>query len=666
MTEAQKPNQQQQEQQQQLGKINTPPNSNSTTTAANSNMNSNSKDQQKPEGGEVLYLSEGKEIGAVKFKHFVTYAAAIKPEPKGASLGIVIGFIFLFAIGQAGRTVGEWWLGQWADSDSISNKEGVSVYLYVTCVSLFISLLRTLAFSKAAVTAATKMHDEVVGIVLRAPVNLFYDVTPLGRILNRFSGDIDRMDLELPETLENVTQNIFRCSAALVVCVSSTYYFLPFLLPLGALFYFIYAAFRPTSRELKRLEGMSRSPILQHFGETLTGLSTIRAFRYVHRYREAFESLVDENCKCYLTFWTCGRWLGTRLDLISVITVLAVSLLAVSVRDDMNRAVVGLALVYAIQLTGLLQFTVRQSIEVEAHMVAVERLNQFRTVPSELNIDGTGGDENDGSDANAVEKKGAVRVPEDWPSRGEVSLEGVELRYRPGLPLVLKGLTARIPPGSKVGVCGRTGAGKSSVMVALLRLVELAGGALKIDGIDIAQVPLNVLRSRVSIIPQDPVLFSGTLRFNLDPFSERSDGDMWAALGEVDLKEKVMEEEQRLEAPVAERGENWSVGQRQLICIARALLRGCRLVLLDEATASVDAETDRLIQSTIRKNFKSLTVLTIAHRIQTIIDSDLVLVLGDGRVEEQGAPKVLLANPDSAFSSMVREHKKKNKTQKVA
>jgi len=491
--------------------------------------------------------------------------------------------------------------------------------------------------------------------VLGASVNLFFDVCPTGRIINRFSADIDRMDIELPETLANVTQNAFRMISCVAVCALSTPWVLLCLLPISIAFYSIFAWFRPTSRELKRMEGVSRSPIFGSFAECLQGLETIRAFGKQARFAAANDALIDANVKFYLIFWMCGRWLGTRLDCLCVATTLSVSFLAVmSVAEGLvvNEVLVGLALVYAMQLAGLAQFTVRQMIEVESHMVSVERLNALSNVPQERSVfrpSATTDAKDDARGATTVEPAAA------WPSEGAIEFQRVSMRYRPGLELVLRSVSVSIAPGQKVGICGRTGSGKSSFMLTLLRMVELDSGRIVIDGHDIASVPLATLRRRLSIIPQEPVLFSGTLRFNLDPFEQFDDAQLWQALDRVDLGAIVRRMGAQLLEPVTEGGGNYSVGQRQLICIARALLRNSKLVLLDEATASVDSTTDALIQRTIRDNFGAMTVLTIAHRIQTIVDSDRALVLDSGEVAEYASPEELLKLPGGIFRSLVEE-----------
>eukprot|EP00026_Physarum_polycephalum_P008777 Phypoly_transcript_08878.p1 GENE.Phypoly_transcript_08878~~Phypoly_transcript_08878.p1 ORF type:complete len:352 (-),score=56.36 Phypoly_transcript_08878:57-1112(-) len=343
-------------------------------------------------------------------------------------------------------------------------------------------------------------------------------------------------------------------------------------------------------------------------------------------------------------FVAAARWLGIRLEFMCNLVVSLAALFCVIERENIAPGLAGLSLTYALQLTAVLNFLVRQSAEVETQIVAVERVIEYVDLPTE-----------------APYHLPNSRAPSDWPSAGEIRFENLKLRYRANLELVLHGVTATIKPREKIGIVGRTGAGKSSLFLGLFRIVEAAEGAIYIDGVDISKLGLSELRSKLAIIPQDPTLFIGTIRSNLDPFKLYSDEEVWQALDHIYMKDVVEKLPEKLDAPVTEGGDNFSVGQRQLLCLGRALMRNAKILLMDEATASVDMETDEKIQRTIRERFKNMTVLTIAHRINTILDSDRVMVMNKGLLEEFDTPGNLATRPDSIFYSLLQESKSTGK-----
>eukprot|EP00455_Lapot_gusevi_P039155 TRINITY_DN4387_c0_g1_i1.p1 TRINITY_DN4387_c0_g1~~TRINITY_DN4387_c0_g1_i1.p1 ORF type:complete len:383 (+),score=53.14 TRINITY_DN4387_c0_g1_i1:26-1150(+) len=352
---------------------------------------------------------------------------------------------------------------------------------------------------------------------------------------------------------------------------------------------------------------------------------------------QQIENLIRVHSITYLTSLLAQRWLSSRLEAMSSLVMTGVVAFAVGLRKDVDSTVSALAIINIMQMVGLFQWAVRISIEVENNMTSVERLNYYSDIAQEA--------------AYSIPET----LPQGWPSQGAVTFENICLKYRPELPAVLKGVSCSIRPGEKIGICGRTGAGKSSLTVALYRLAELSGGSISIDGVDISTLGLGDLRSRLSIIPQDPVLFNGTVRYNLDPFRQYTDQQIWQALERAYLADNVRGLTSQLEFVVAERGENFSFGQRQLICIARALLRNAKVLILDEATAGVDSETDQLIQMSIRQNFADCTVLTIAHRLHTIIDADRIILLSQGEIAEMDKPITLLQDESSLFSRLVSE-----------
>lgn len=399
------------------------------------------------------------------------------------------------------------------------------------------------------------------------------------------------------------------------------------IIPLAIVYFFVQRFYVATSRQLKRLESVSRSPIYSHFSETITGASVIRAYGRENSFVCLNDLKVDENQKSYFPNIISNRWLGVRIELIGNFVVLFAALFAVLGKNSLNAGLVGLSVSYALQVTMSLNWMVRMTSDLESNIVAVERVKEYSETETEAPW--------------IIEDK---RPPEDWPAQGEVEFVDYSVRYRKGMDLVLKGLSLRVKGGEKIGIVGRTGAGKSSMTLCLFRILEAVKGEIKIDGVRISEIGLHDLRSKITIIPQDPVLFSGTLKMNLDPFNKYSEDEIWKALELSHLKRFVSSKPEKLEYECSEGGENLSVGQRQLVCLARALLRKTRILVLDEATAAIDLETDDLIQMTIRTQFEDCTVLTIAHRLNTIMDYTRVLVLDKGTIAEFDTPSSLIAS----------------------
>lgn len=464
----------------------------------------------------------------------------------------------------------------------------------------------------------------------------FFDTTPLGRIINRFSKDTDVIDAFLPSVMRNWIWMFFSVVAIFIVISISTPLFMTVALPVIIVYYFVQKFYVATSRQLKRIESTTRSPIYSHFSETVSGQSTIRAYNEQRRFTVESEMKVDHNQSISYQSICANRWLGVRLEIVGSFVVLAASLFAVIARTDIEEATVGLSITYALQISSLMSFFVRMTTEVETNIVAVERVEEYSERPQE------------------AEWK-TVKMDPAWPKAGVVEFKNFQVRYREGLDLVLRGINFLAKSQEKIGIVGRTGAGKSSLTLALFRLIEAAGGQIIIDGVDIAKIGLHSLRSRLTIIPQDPVLFSGSLRMNIDPFKSHSDDAIWTALEHSHLKAFVKGLSDGLEHKITEGGENLSVGQRQLVCLARALLRKTKVLILDEATAAIDIETDELIQKTIRSQFDDCTILTIAHRLNTIMDSDRIIVLDQGMIAEFDTPHNLMSNTNSIFFGMAMD-----------
>lgn len=589
-------------------------------------------EKEKKAATSKLIQTEEREVGEVSISVYRQYITAL------GGIAVCVFLIFFFLFEQLSKTAADWWLSYWSDNASdpngLENWEYIAIYAAIGGANGFFVLSRSLLFAFASLNSAKSVHEKLLDNVLHIPM-AFFDTTPVGRILNRFSKDQYTIDQTLPRTMAMFMVMIFATLAILLVIGAVTPFFLTAVIPLAYIYKWVQNYYIRSSRELKRIDSTTRSPIFSQFGETLTGVATIKAYDREGEFIVENEAKLDHNQRAYWAAQAANRWLGLRLEFLGMTVITLASFFCVVEADNLEAGSAGLALTYALQTTALLNWLVRMYTEVESQMVAVERLVDYSTVPRE---------------ADSIIPSN--RPDPSWPKDGRIRFDNLQLRYREGLPLVLKGVTCEIEPGQKVGVVGRTGAGKSTLMLALFRLVEPAGGAVVVDGIDISRIGLHDLRKKISIIPQDPTLFTGTVRSNMDPFDEFSDADIWAALRAVHLDSVVGAYEDKLEGKMAEGGSNLSVGQRQLMCLGRALLRKCKIIVMDEATASVDFETDSLIQTTIRVEFKDCTVLTIAHRIHTIEDYDRVMVLDAGVVAEFEDPRVLKQDSSSLFYGM--------------
>ncbi|TRY93755.1 hypothetical protein DNTS_011687, partial [Danionella cerebrum] len=520
----------------------------------------------------------------------------------GANVLMLIFLLLLNLLAQVFYILHDWWLSYWAteqekltainaNSTVLTNTTQelnrdfyLGIYAGLTGATIIFGFARGLIMFNALVRSAEALHNRMFNSILRTPVR-FFDINPIGRILNRFSKDIGHLDSLLPWTFVDFIQPEVQFSPIYPPpCKASG-----------------------PSVPLKLRRGFNKH------------LMPIKI-----------------SIQAWFLFLTTSRWFAVRLDGMCSVFVTITAFGCLLLKDSMNAGDVGLALSYAVTLMGMFQWGVRQSAEVENMMTSVERVVEYTELESEAPWE--------------TQK----HPPLDWPNRGLITFDRVNFSYSSDGPAVLKNISAMFRPQEKVGIVGRTGAGKSSLISALFRLTEPEGKIL-VDGVAISEIGLHDLRQKISIIPQDPVLFTGTMRKNLDPFNQHSDHDLWNALQEVQLKSAVEELPGKLETELAESGSNFSVGQRQLVCLARAILRKNRILIIDEATANVDPRTDELIQKTIREKFKECTVLTIAHRLNTIIDSDRILVLDAGRIHEYDAPHILLQNQNGLFYKMVQQ-----------
>eukprot|EP00750_Incisomonas_marina_P031430 INCI8140.1.p1 GENE.INCI8140.1~~INCI8140.1.p1 ORF type:complete len:1674 (+),score=297.41 INCI8140.1:503-5524(+) len=601
--------------------------------------------------GAKLVEKEDQAKGAVTLAVYISYIKVAG--------GMIVAFAAL--VGFVGinlfQVLGSNGLAVWSDQMALINESSPDAkdinFHYLASYSalqggmaLFTAFNLTV-FIFGALRASRVMHHRMLWRLLRAPM-AFFDATPIGRILNRFSKDMYTVDEQLQYSMYMYVSCMFSVVATIAIITYATPVFLLAIVPAMWFYSATQDFFIATSRELMRLTSVSRSPIFSHFSETLDGASSIRAFKAQKRFTAKNYEIVNTNNQAYYLSVAINRWLAMRLEFAGTCIVVLASFFAVYSRSSVAAGLAGLSISYAMNVTQTLNWMVRMTSDRETQIVSVERIKTYSEVPQERASK---------SDPDVF----PASQLEAWPSKGGISIRNLRLRYRPGLPLVIKGLDVDFPPASKVGIAGRTGAGKSSLLLALMRLVEPEeGSSIRIDGKEILSeaMGLDDLRSRVAIIPQDPVLFTGSIRFNLDPWSTKSDAEIWDAVNRAHLRNLVNGLDDKLDSEVAENGRNFAAGQRQLLCLARALLRNSKVVLLDEATSSVDNETDQLIQATISEAFHDATVITIAHRIDTIMNGDLVMVMDNGRMSEIGSPSALLDDPESAFSNFYRQYRK--------
>eukprot|EP00250_Pteridium_aquilinum_P021742 c25207_g1_i1 orf=137-4615(-) len=596
------------------------------------------KDMTKRMKRKQLVQEEEREKGTVSWRVYWSYMTAVY---KGSLIPVIVLAQLAFQLLQISSN---WWMA-WASPPADGHQSRshsvrmILVYTGLAFASAFCVFLRAFFVSIFGLKAAQRLFLSMNESLFGAPM-AFFDSTPTGRILNRASSDQSVVDLDIPFRLASYASTTIQLLAIIGVMCQVTWQVLLLFIPVAASCLWLQRYYMASARELTRLVGIQKSPIIHHFGESISGAVTIRGFEQQKRYMKTNFTLVDNYSRPFFHSFSSIEWLCLRMELLSTFVFASSMVFLVSFPlGNLDPSMAGLAVTYGLNLNARQSRWVLSLCKLENRIISVERIQQYTRLPRE---------------AAAIITNS--RPSFDWPTSGTVVFRDLKVRYAAHLPLVLHGISCCFPGGKKVGIVGRTGSGKSTLIQALFRTVEPSEGSIIIDGVDITSIGLHDLRSRLSIIPQDPTLFEGTMRANLDPLEQHTDAEIWEALDKCQLGDVLRSKELKLDTIVTENGENWSVGQRQLVCLGRALLRHTRILVLDEATASVDMATDGLIQRTIRDELSSCTVITVAHRIPTVIDSDFVMVLSDGKVLEFDTPISLLEDKSSAFLKLVSEY----------
>mmetsp|Transcript_38878 Transcript_38878/g.72193 ORF Transcript_38878/g.72193 Transcript_38878/m.72193 type:complete len:1375 (-) Transcript_38878:86-4210(-) len=591
----------------------------------------------------ILGVKEARAEGSVSWKVWYFYFVTC---PGGFCIPLTV--LLCSIVGQASKNFFEYWLSYWTtESVKGENKDHYFiVYGVLGIVACIFQLCRSISLAEMILLNGRRLHDLLLGAVMRAMMS-FFDTTLTGRIMNRFSKDMDSMDNRLQMCLPAFMLLFMEIlGIGLTIGLNMPLFFV-FLIPMLMFYWDVSRRFRPLNRDLQRLESTSRSPLFSLFSETLHGSSTVRAYGEVHRFLSQSDVIIDSSNRAFYAIHTSNRWLQLRLEAVGMVLLIAVLGFALEGRSSGNAdpGIVALALFYVITIGGILNFTIRMLTETEARMTSCERIHEYTTTIEPEAADFTN-----------------ERPPPSWPSKGRIELRDVSMRYRPNLPLVLNKVSFAVEGGYKLGICGRTGSGKSTLFSILFRIVDVyrpgneCQGCIEIDGIDVGKIGLTDLRRALAIIPQDPVMFAGDVRENLDLFQERTDEELWTALQHASMDTVVKQMPDGLGSLVHEGGENFSCGERQLVCMARALLRQSKIICLDEATANIDIKTDATIQEVMKTEFADCTVLTIAHRLNTIATHDQILVMDQGEVAELGSPAELLALGETGkFWSLVQE-----------
>mmetsp|Transcript_17853 Transcript_17853/g.30299 ORF Transcript_17853/g.30299 Transcript_17853/m.30299 type:complete len:632 (+) Transcript_17853:2840-4735(+) len=568
------------------------------------------------------------------------------------------GPFFVLCLGMAMSTIlacrigFDYMIGQWSNQDPVSQQDQLPFFalsVFVFACGQGVGLLsRSLTCQLFTRKATRKLHKQMIQRVVKAPINLYFDVTPLGRILNKFSKDLNQCETQMPWMIGVFWQMLVMLSQT---CILAIYAFNWFAVILPVVFFISYLIVRSSAKAIKetvRVYTTTKSPVLSYLGETVSGSSTIRAFERTDNFKAGFYRLLNNNILAMQMQSGVSGWFSIRVDLLAIFLMLSISFICVMLRD-FDPVIMSMLISYLISIQMQLIWGLKCFMYIQSTMVNADRCLKMVEIPQER--------QPLKSDPDLLQNR------PHWPENGDVEFSNVSMRYRPSTEIVLRNLTFRVRRGEKIGIVGRTGAGKSTICLAIARIAEIFEGQIQIDGVDIQQIDLQELRRRITVIPQDPTMFTGSLRFNLDPLGLATDEEIHSLLMKAQLENILYGNPDGLDQQISENGANLSSGERQLICICRAILRKSKLVVLDEATSNIDILTEQKIQGLITTQFKDSTMLVIAHRLNTIINSDRVLVLSFGQIKEFDSPQNLMQNPDSEFTSLLKELKKQEKAE---
>ncbi|PKI48620.1 hypothetical protein CRG98_030985 [Punica granatum] len=580
-----------------------------------------------------LIKEEEREVGDTGLKPYIRYLK----HDKGFlyfTLATLAHAVFII-----GQLVQNYWMAANIGNSNMSRVELNSVYTGIGLLLVVFLLLRSFLVVRLGIGASESISTQLLRSLFRAPMS-FYDSTPLGRILIRVSSDLNIIDTDMAFRMTiafGTTMNMYTIFVILMFLTWPTVFVI---IPMIYLTIVIQKYYYASSRELMRLDGMTKSFLSSHVAESIAGVMTIRAFGEEDRFFSKSLQLIDANASPEFHTFSAKEWLVQRLEILCAI-VLSSSTLAITLLylGSSYSGFSGMALAYGLSLNLFLVISVQYQCMLSNLIVSIERVKQYMHIQSE-----------------APEIIEGNRPDPNWPATGSLRIFNLKVRYRPGAPLVLQGISCNIEGGHKVGIVGRTGSGKTTLISTLFRLVEPTEGNIIVDDLDICNIGLHDLRSHFGIIPQDPTLFVGTVRYNLDPLVEHTDDEIWEVLGKCQLREAVQEKDNGLNSLVAQDGSNWSMGQRQLFCLGRALLKRRRILVLDEATASIDSATDSILQRTIRTEFADCMVIAVAHRIPTVMDCTMVLGMSDGKLVEYDEPMKLINREGSLFGQLYREY----------
>ncbi|XP_058750305.1 ABC transporter C family member 8-like [Vicia villosa] len=582
--------------------------------------------------GSQLTKEEEKVIGNIGWRPFWDYIN----YSKGTFMMclIILGQSVFLAL----QTASTFWLAIAIEIPKVTNATLIGVYTLISFASVAFVYVRSYITALLGLKASTAFFSSFTAAIFNAPM-LFFDSTPVGRILTRASSDLSILDFDIPYSITYVASMTIEIVVIICIMVSVTWQVLIVAVPAMVASIYIQLYYQATARELIRINGTTKAPVMNFAAETSLGVVTVRAFNMMDNFFKNYLTLVDTDASLFFHTNVAMEWAILRIEALQSLTAITAALLLILLPQGyVSPGLVGLSLSYALHLTTAQTFWSKWFSDMLNYIISVERMKQFIHIPVEppANLDNN-------------------RPPSSWPSKGRIDLQDLEIRYRPNAPLVLKGITCTFKEGSRVGVVGRTGSGKSTLISALFRLVEPSRGDILIDGLNICSIGLKDLRTRLSIIPQEPTLFKGSIRTNLDPLGLYTDDEIWKAVEKCQLKETISKLPSLLDSPVSDEGGNWSLGQRQLFCLGRVLLKRNRILVLDEATASIDSSTDAILQRVIRQEFAECTVITVAHRVPTVIDSDMVMVLSYGKMVEYDEPSKLMET-NSSFSKLVAEY----------